>query len=342
MSASRSEGCTLTGALSVTTGVKDAVTIIHGPAGCAHHMSPLLSLLHEQDISAIPAIRCTDLRERVIFGGEEVLEALVQGLLAKAGSRSLSSPPVSSTPSATMLQVCSREYGVPVCYIPTQGFLGGVFQTGYENALCTFVFACRASGGTITLIGEKTWNTKLKRILRISRLLSSLGTGIGLRCEKYRDGPARRTRMVPSTSFVTDPLELLEKSSRRCLDGTSKRFPEGFSQTCDFLEKAGNCSEKPKTCRCGDQSPETYHSRFRDLAGQHVCFWSIQELQEIHLPWKRLSRSLISHAMRMGSAWRSPIVPGQVLQQDVPAAPPVEENCPCPSNDCMNPLWPVR
>ena len=65
MSTSRSEGCTLTGALSVTTGVKDAVTIIHGPAGCAHHnVSLFFSLLHEQDISAIPAIRCTDLATR--------------------------------------------------------------------------------------------------------------------------------------------------------------------------------------------------------------------------------------------------------------------------------------
>ncbi|MDD4252108.1 MAG: oxidoreductase, partial [Methanoculleus horonobensis] len=34
---SRFEGCTLTGALSVLTEVRDAVSVIHGPAGCTHH-----------------------------------------------------------------------------------------------------------------------------------------------------------------------------------------------------------------------------------------------------------------------------------------------------------------
>ena len=39
---SRLEGCTLTGALSVTTEVTDGVTIIHGPAGCSQHNASLL------------------------------------------------------------------------------------------------------------------------------------------------------------------------------------------------------------------------------------------------------------------------------------------------------------
>ena len=40
---SRYGGCTLTGALSVTTQVRDAITVVHGPKGCTHHN---FSLLH--------------------------------------------------------------------------------------------------------------------------------------------------------------------------------------------------------------------------------------------------------------------------------------------------------
>ena len=38
---SRHNGCSVSGALSVSAFIKDAVTIVHGPAGCAHQASSL-------------------------------------------------------------------------------------------------------------------------------------------------------------------------------------------------------------------------------------------------------------------------------------------------------------
>jgi len=73
---SRFGGCTLTGALSVTTHVRDTVTIIHGPKGCTHHN---FSLLHAtgfgNDLIAMPDLISTGLSESdIIFGGEAALE----------------------------------------------------------------------------------------------------------------------------------------------------------------------------------------------------------------------------------------------------------------------------
>ena len=71
----RSAGCTLTGALSVTTHVCDAITLVHGPAGCTHHN---FSLLHatslDNDHVSLPPLVSTGLSETdVIFGGEGAL-----------------------------------------------------------------------------------------------------------------------------------------------------------------------------------------------------------------------------------------------------------------------------
>ena len=81
MISSRTEGCTLTGALSVTTSVTDAVSILHGPDGCAHHNFSLLHALHsDNEQLSLPAILSTSLKEQeIIFGGERALEDTIAG-----------------------------------------------------------------------------------------------------------------------------------------------------------------------------------------------------------------------------------------------------------------------
>src|SRR5512137_1319750 len=72
---SRSGGCTLTGALSVTTRVRDAASVIHGPKGCAHHNFSLFhATLLENEQAALPDLVSTALGESdIIFGGEDAL-----------------------------------------------------------------------------------------------------------------------------------------------------------------------------------------------------------------------------------------------------------------------------
>ena len=82
---SRFGGCTLTGALSVTTRVSDTITIIHGPKGCTHHN---FSLLHatgsDNDRLIMPDLISTGMSESdIIFGGEGALERTLDAV-AKA------------------------------------------------------------------------------------------------------------------------------------------------------------------------------------------------------------------------------------------------------------------
>jgi nitrogenase molybdenum-iron protein alpha/beta subunit len=75
---SRTEGCTLTGALSVSTSIADGLTIIHGPDGCVHHNASLLhALWHESEEGLFPRIYSTSMTEAdVVFGGRRLVETL--------------------------------------------------------------------------------------------------------------------------------------------------------------------------------------------------------------------------------------------------------------------------
>ncbi|HSQ93624.1 MAG TPA: nitrogenase component 1, partial [Methanoregula sp.] len=82
---SRSGGCTLTGALSVTTQVRDAVSIIHGPRGCAHHNFSLFhATLLDNEQAVVPDLVSTALGDRdIIFGGEETLARSIQSVCTR-------------------------------------------------------------------------------------------------------------------------------------------------------------------------------------------------------------------------------------------------------------------
>ncbi|HET6581284.1 MAG TPA: nitrogenase component 1, partial [Methanoregula sp.] len=123
---SRSGGCTLTGALSVTTHVRDAITVIHGPKGCTHHN---FSLLHatavENERVSFPDIISTGLSESdIIFGGEGALrQTLDKAALKDCSVIFVLSTCLVETIGDDVAAVCRGSHGVPVIQIPTAGFL---------------------------------------------------------------------------------------------------------------------------------------------------------------------------------------------------------------------------
>ena len=157
----RLEGCTLTGGLSVTTEVTDAVTIIHGPAGCSQHNASLIhATLLDHDTPHLLRIHSSDLDEvGVIFGGEGALAACIRE--AAGGDPSVIfvlSTCVVQTIGDDVNGVCRRDWGVPVIPVPGSGFLGGGFQDGMRNALIALGDLAGDGGdrdGGITLVGEK-------------------------------------------------------------------------------------------------------------------------------------------------------------------------------------------
>lgn len=247
---SRLGGCTLTGALSVTSHVRDTITIIHGPKGCAHHNASLLHAIWlENDRAAMPSIVSTALTEKeIIFGGEEALRAAIH----KAADTRVSAIFVISTCIADTIgddtsSICEEEYSVPVIPIPTAGFLGGTFQNGMNNALIALAGisgSCPRDEG-INLIGEMNLEYEVREnALEVTRLLALLGQDVNLHFvhdlafgQISRLGAAR-LNILRSPALI--PVgEVLRKQF-----GTPyiASFPTGLSGTLRFLnEVAGAC-----------------------------------------------------------------------------------------------------
>ena len=184
---SRFGGCTLTGALSVTTQVSDAVSIVHGPKGCTHHNFSLLhaTWLDNGQVMA-PELLSTGLRENdIVFGGEKALErALVQAADRDVRAIFVLSTCIVDTIGDDVEAVCAGDYGVPVVPVPTAGFLGGTFQDGVNNALIALAETAGPcpKGIGVNIIGEKNLEYEVgENYAEVSRLLSGLGLAVNLR-----------------------------------------------------------------------------------------------------------------------------------------------------------------
>jgi nitrogenase molybdenum-iron protein alpha/beta subunit len=158
--------------------VRDAVTVVHGPKGCAHHN---FSLLHttglDNDELILPDIISTGLAEtEIIFGGEEALAGVLTSVVRQdPAAVFVLSTCIVDTIGDDVQEVCGRDYGVPIIRVPTAGFLGGTFQDGLNRALCAIAAAfpprrpdsaatC-ARGPCVNIIGEKISNSRLRRIM---------------------------------------------------------------------------------------------------------------------------------------------------------------------------------
>ena len=293
LSPSRFEGCTLTGALSVLTELQDAICIIHGPAGCAHHNFSLLhATLLSNDRFEIPRLLSTDLDENdIIFGGEEALEAAI------ARALTLTPAPASIFVLTTCIvetigddteAVCAKHRGIPVIPVATAGFLGGVFETGIRNALSSVASLARPGAEptlSANLIGEKNLEYGVdENAAEIARLLGRLGLGINLRF--VRGIATRDIERLGSAALniLRDPglRPIGEDLQRRLGTPYIASFPVGLSGTCRFLDEVGRV--------CGiDASDAVEVERayqramlegFCDMAGSRVRFAPLHAMLE--------------------------------------------------------------
>ncbi len=240
---SRAGGCTLTGALSVTTQVRDAVTVIHGPKGCAHHN---FSLFHATSLDngrvAVPDLVSSSLTESdIVFGGEEALFRTLQAV----SERDISAIFVLSTCVVDTIgddvdAVCNRGYPVPVLHIPTAGFLGGTFQDGVNKALMALSRQARPSvaGSTVNLVGEKNLEYEVdENYAEVTRLLSHLGLTAGLRFvhdigfDDIETLGSARLNILRDRSLLPVGEYLKDRFGTPYIPA----FPAGLSGTLDFI-----------------------------------------------------------------------------------------------------------
>jgi nitrogenase molybdenum-iron protein alpha/beta subunit len=240
---SRSGGCTLTGALSVTTQVRHAASIVHGPKGCAHHNFSLFhATLLDNEQAILPDLVSSALGESdIVFGGEDALTRSIQSVCR----RDVTAVFVLSTCIVAAIgddveAVCGREWPVPVIPIPTAGFFGGTFQDGVNNALIALADLTVPSptAPCVNIIGEKNLEYEVEQnYCEVVRLLTLLGLPVGIRfvhALSPDDIPALGSAQL---NILRDPsLEPVGAHLRERF-GTPyiRSFPTSLSETLAFI-----------------------------------------------------------------------------------------------------------
>jgi len=285
---SRTGGCTLTGALAVTTSVTDSITLIHGPDGCAHHNFSLLhATLLDNGNLRIPNVMSSGLTEDdIIFGGEPSLaQAIAMACDKQPRVIFILSTCITDTIGDDVQGIC-RNSGVNICYIPTSGFFGGQFDDGFSNsliAIAKFVKEKNAWQGEIkgerglrvNLIGEKNLEYEVEQnFLEICRLLALLGISINIRyiheitTDDLYTLPLADLNILREPSLANVGKILLELFGVPYLDS----FPIGLDGTLRFLRDTGRAlgiSSEQAISR-EEECQRSMLAEFSNLAGRKV------------------------------------------------------------------------
>lgn len=243
MHISRSGGCTLTGALSVTTQVRDAASIIHGPRGCAHHNFSLFhATMLDNEQAALPDFVSSALDESdIVFGGEDALARTIQSVCERdTMAVFVLSTCIVAAIGDDVEAVCGRNWPVPVIAIPTAGFFGGTFQDGVNNALIALADFSEPSlsGPCVNIIGEKNLEYEVdENYAEVVRILTLLGLPVGIRFVhniSLDDIPALGTAQL---NILRDPSLVPVGEHLRQRFGTPyvPSFPAGLSDTLAFI-----------------------------------------------------------------------------------------------------------
>jgi nitrogenase molybdenum-iron protein alpha/beta subunit len=276
----RYEGCTLTGALSVTTHVRDAVTVVHGPKGCTHHN---FSLLHatslDNDGIIIPNIVSSNLLDTdIVFGGEPALDRTLDAVTKKNPSAVfVLSTCIVETIGDDVAMVCGVDRSIPIISVPTAGFLGGTFQSGVNNALIALagVAAPCAKNRGVNIIGEKNLEYEVdENFSEVSRLLDVLGLTVNTRFVHDLRADSIAALGAAQVNILRDPGLLPVGEYLRQRFGTPyiPSFPVGMAATIAFLKTTADaCGVDCHTAVAEEQAlQEVTLSDFSDLSGASV------------------------------------------------------------------------
>ncbi len=240
---SRFGGCTLTGALSVTTHVRNTASIVHGPKGCTHHN---FSLLHatglDNETVTLPDLVSTALCESdIVFGGETALLRTLETVAGRGvDAIFVLSTCIVDTIGDDVPSICSREYGVRVVIVPTAGFLGGTFQNGVINALCAIAGTAEPCpvNDCVNIIGEKNLEYEIEEnYAEVTRLLGMLGIPVNLRFVHDIEFDEIGTLGAARLNILREPALIPVGNFLKERFGTPflPTFPLGLSGTLSFV-----------------------------------------------------------------------------------------------------------
>ncbi len=286
ISEERLGGCALGGSLAVTAFIRDGVTIIHAPQGCAHQtFSGFHALMADAGLSRIPKVLVSNITNReVIFGGEEALQDALDR--ADADNPALISVVTSCVPETIgddTEGVCAAHPAADrIVYIPASGFLGGSSQAGENTALIRL--ASRAEPAepipkTAAIIGEKNLESEVEEnYAEVCRLLDRLGIQVILRF--CRNIEAAEIARLGEAAFFIIRDERVEEAGISIAKQFEKpyvsSFPSGLSGCIFFLREAGKaCGISAEEIEDAVLAEEAYQKEqlapFAELSGCPVA-----------------------------------------------------------------------
>ena len=256
ISEERLAGCALGGTLAVTAFIRDGITVVHAPQGCAHQtFSTFHALMADAGLARIPKVIVSNITNReVIFGGEEALaEALDRADAENPGIITVVTSCVPETIGDDTEGVCSSHPAADkIVYIPASGFLGGSAQTGENTALIRLaerITPKEAVPKTAAIIGEKNLESEVEEnYAEVCRLLDRLGITVSVRfCRNITSVEMER---LGEAAFFIFRDERSEEAGRTIAEQFSRPFvpsyPTGLSGCITFLREAGAACGLPE------------------------------------------------------------------------------------------------
>ena len=255
ISEQRLGGCTIGGALSVTSFITDAVSVVHAPQGCAHQVFSMLhALVQDSSLPLILPVISSNLSDKdVIFGGEEALSRALDKAAEKNPALIIAvTSCVPDTIGDDCAAVCRmHKASDKILYLPTAGFLGGRAEEGENAALAALSALSPVQEPvplTAALIGEKNLESEAEdNYAEVVRLLSRLGISVILRFCRHIHAADIEKLGQASFFIVRDArvVEAGEKIAERFGRPYVSGFPRGLSGCITFLREAGRCAGVP-------------------------------------------------------------------------------------------------
>ena len=254
------QGCAYTGAVMLTTQIRDAVTVSHSPRSCAHmnrhylHNGAHRALVRHDTLlpeKLAPALVSTDMdQDAMVYGGNERLVATLRQVLSAR-------PPVVFVVTACPPGLIGDDLELAIAQAQTvspatriiplelDGNLSGGFSEGWLDACQRGAAALIDSSrepaeDRVNLVGESTHGRGELNYRQVETLLQSLGLRVNTRF-------VQRTSVASLEDFCRGRLNLLAGTgfaNRQLADFLRDRFgavfaeqtfPIGFHQTERWL-----------------------------------------------------------------------------------------------------------
>ncbi len=253
------QGCSLAGAFAAIRKIKDAVTIMHAPQGCAYvsfsgHLSR--AAFSPPESRRPPNLLCTNMQETdVIFGGTQKLKDTVLKVHKKFPSYTIFI--ITSCPAGIIgddiNQVVEelKAAGIQLYYIPTDGVMNsGDFYNGMLNSYRVVAEnliddTISATGDLVNIIGEQALApTRNKSGEALNQIFQKLG--IGVNCRFIGDTTIAEIRQFKKAKvnlpLFHDPIVRALTSfleTRFSMETIKAPLPVGFEQTAEFTRALG-------------------------------------------------------------------------------------------------------